>query len=446
MVEFFGVSLRWIGRAGGWKAVRNSLAAVVMIAAVFAFVRPANAQLIEKYYPANVPAYQDWLAGAQDAGPDEGYAPLGVRLGNVIVRPEVTEGLGYDSNLTGTSGGAASALVQSNGAVTLDTDWSRNALDASITVQDTRYLDVPSRSFTNWTASAGGDLVYGQDDIRAGYAHIVSVSLPTDVGTFGLAQPVSNQVDDLRVSDTLGPGPLILVPALVGQLYRFSPLTGGTLPASLGLSNRETITGSITAGYSFAGGHNLVVLASDTGGFYDRSTQAGLPENYNDLSILAGLEYRQSAVWAYRALVGYEMRDAKGRAVAGSHVSAPAAELDVIWSPDRLTSITAQLGQSLQNAPTSAGQGLTEVTALIDINRAVRRNVTLDLKLGFERAAFSGNQETQSSVTAAASLSWNLSRAMSLRWTYDFTKADDSRDAQFRYSRHQILVQASYHL
>jgi hypothetical protein len=290
----------------------------------------ARAQLIGRYFPANIPAYEDWFATVDTSGVGDQQV-TGERVGSFIIQPTFTEGIGYDSDPSGRPSGAGSADLSSSGVVTVTSDWSRNALGAALTVNDVRYFSQPTFDYTTWTASAGGAIDYGDDEIRLGYIHVNSVTLPTDAGTFGLTAPITNQIDDFRVSDTIGPGPLTLVPAVVGDLYRFSAPPGELAGLEQGVSNRNVVTPSITANYQFAGGHNLVVVLSDEYGTYPGGNTGGFTPNYNDVSLLAGIEYRQSALFAYRALVGYEERFLQGNGHAGGTISAPAAELDAIW-------------------------------------------------------------------------------------------------------------------
>jgi len=436
---------------------RKSSGVWVPLAALLAALpnRHAGAQVLDRYFPANIPAYQDWFADLDTSGAGTSYQPLGMRAGNFIISPSISEGIGYDSDPAGIAGGAGSAEIRSSGAVTVNSDWSRNAFNADLSVDDTRYLDQPSRSFTTWTASAGGTIDYGDDQVRLGYAHLDSVSLPTDAGTFGLTAPVTDQVDDLRISDTIGPGPLTLVPALTGQLYRFSSTSGSESLASLGAFNRDVVTPSITAGYQFAGGHNIIVILNDSYVTYGNDTGIGAgigagidrPPNYNDVSMLVGIEYRQSALFVYRALVGYEERFAQGTGkFGGGSISAPAAELDVIWTPTVLTSLTGRLAQSLQDEPTAAGQGVTQTSAQLILDYAFRRNVMLEATAEYARASFPNGGGVQSTISGSAEARWSLTRNLSLSLRYDFTRGDDSAAASQGFTRNQVLLRAKFQL
>jgi len=424
--------------------------------ALLLFVVPpskARAQLIDRYFPANIPAYQDWTANLDTTGVGD-EQPTGVRTGGFVIQPTINESFGYDTNPSGKPSGPGSAVLGSTGSATVSSDWSRNALDAAFTYNDTRDLNLPQLSYTTWSAAAGGAIQYGDDEIRLGYIHVNSVSLPTDTGTFGLTAPVTNAVDDVRLSDTIGPGPLTLEPALVGQLYRFSAMAGtaipaGTIASPLGqlanLSNRDVITPSLTVGYEFAGGHNLILVVNDENVSYPNGSAAAGTPNYNDVSVLVGIEYRQSALFVYRALVGYEDRFLQGNGKAGGSIASPSAELDAIWTPTVLTSITGRISQSLQDEATATGQGLKETSGQLILNYAIRRDVMLGSSVQYQRTSATAGQAAEQTVAAGASASWRISRRLSLSLQYDFTRGDGG-GATSGFTRNQVFLQAIFKL
>jgi hypothetical protein len=408
----------------------------------------AHAQLLDRYYPANVPAYQDW---AQQAAPQENdsiYGPLGVRVGSFVIEPNVTEAIGYDSNPFGIAGGKGSADNNLSGSVAVNSDWARNSINAALSVDRVDYFSYPGQSYTTWAATAGGVVNYGDDVIQAGYSHLNAVTLPTDVGTFGVAQPITDQVDDFRISDTIGPGRVTFVPAIVGEIDRFTSQggQGAQSAAAAGLFDLDTLDTSLTAGYEFSGGHNALVVLSNTLGDYVGGQATLRPANYDDVSAMAGLEYRQSALLLYRALVGYEVRSPIGAGIYNKTIAAPAAELDVIWKPSTLTVVNGTISQSLQNQPTDTTQGLTATTVQIGITQSLRRDLTFDATAGYSQAAFPNTSEVQSIFTASGEVTLSLNRNIAVSLIYDFTHADDNTVAAFRFDRHEVLLQVRLQL
>jgi hypothetical protein len=425
------------------KAARCARALAILF---LALTGQASAQALDRYFPANVPAYQDWIAAASPVQEDGVAQPQGVRLGNVIVRPEAAEQAGYDSNpfLGGAQGGTA--VVNSQASINADTDWTRDALDARISVDDTRFLAFPHRSFTDWTAAFGAKLDYADDRIEFGYAHLNTVTLPTSVAAFGIQSAITDQVDDLRLSDTIGTGRLQLVPQIVGQIYRFDAAPGSGSLAGDGTFNRDAATASLTASFSFAGGHNLLAILSDSAVEYLGGAAGLRPANYNDVSFLAGVEYRQSAIFAYRLLAGYENRAATGRGLVAGTITSPAAELDLIYKPTVLTTLTFTLSRSLQNEPTGLAQGLAEVSAKLAVDHSLSRKVMLRAAAEYVRADFPGNGPTQSSTEVDLSAVWRLARNVTLSAEYHLVhtsggaQTGGGETGSGGFTRHQALL------
>ena len=402
----------------------------------------ASAQLLDRYFPSNVPAYENWAASASGPPVDLGFSPLGIRLGDFLIYPQLAEAAGYATNPYGTVGGAghASALEQTNATITASSDWSRNNLSAYLNVSDTRYLDL-GQSTTNWTASFGSTIDVLQGTLDIGYAHIHAVTLPTSLGAFAQLNPVSNDDDDVKASYLFGTGRISLEPSLQADIYRFGSVGQDAGFQKQDLFNRDALTGSLTANYQFAGGHNLLMILSDSVVDY-QGAAAQRPANYTDLSVLFGIEYRASAVIAYRALVGYEDRNPTNRGVTDETLDAPAAELDVLWKPTALTSVTGKVSQSFENAPTDGGQGISETSVQILLDHSLSRAFEIEGSARYIRGAFPDSGGTEQGVAATMRGDWHLSRHIVLSAEYDFSEESGGNQSTQSYRNNQILLEA----
>jgi hypothetical protein len=71
-----------------------------------------------------VPGYDQSVLGR--ARPE--YAPSGVRVGSFNLLPSLSEGLGYDDNILGSSNGKrGSLLVDTRASLSANSDWSRDS-------------------------------------------------------------------------------------------------------------------------------------------------------------------------------------------------------------------------------------------------------------------------------------------------------------------------------
>jgi len=399
--------------------------------------KTAQAQLLDRYFPANVPAYQDWGASATSSQIDLGYAPLGIRLGSFTINPSVDEAGGYETDPFGTGSGG-SAIEQTNASLTANSNWSRNSLNADVSVSNTHYFK-SGQSITDWTAATGGTVQVADDILRLGYAHVDAVELPTEIGAFAQQHPISDQIDDLRASYTFGPGRLSVEPALQGDIYSFGTFGNIGSADAGGLFDRDAATASLTANYQFAGGHNLLAIVSDSTVQY--AGQSPLrPANYNDLSILLGIEYRSSAVLAYRALVGYEERTPTSRGTTDATLAAPAAELDLIWNPTALTSVTGKISQSFQNGPTDGGQGIAETSLLVAVDHSLSRTLDFHASARLIRASFPEGEGHELGAFATVQGNLHVSRHVVLSAEYDFSEEDGTNQTSLTFRNHEVFL------
>ena len=79
--------------------------------------------------------------------------------------------MGYDSNVLGSGASARQLDIGTPPSLPVGSDWSRNSLVGFLGLDDWRYLDQPHQSRTNWTASFGGTLAVGRDQLTVAAAH-----------------------------------------------------------------------------------------------------------------------------------------------------------------------------------------------------------------------------------------------------------------------------------
>src|SRR5262249_45061671 len=116
------------------KPAGRGLAATAPVAVSILSVlagRAAHAQapsLLERYFPDGVPGYGAEAGVTVPSRLRPEYEPLGVRAGSFIIRPEITESLGYASNPAGLTKARGSGVWETQGALAANSDWGRNSL------------------------------------------------------------------------------------------------------------------------------------------------------------------------------------------------------------------------------------------------------------------------------------------------------------------------------
>ncbi len=420
-----GAALRWLGltlhghpnvtisdrlgRDGPLAAFAAILAAILSVATG---ATPARSQLLDQLINPDIPgiAGEPGVTVTSRQRPD--YDPLGVRFGNVTVRPELRESVGYDDNVNGSSRAQGSALVETDARVAAKYEDSQSTAGARLSVDDVRYLSKSAQSFTNWQAGLGGTYLVGRDTLSLGYDHFNLSQTPRDLDVPQLDQPLAYRLDLLRASYKAVFSRLFVQPGIALAAYSYDNGTVGGKPYLQSSRNRLVATPSVTVGYELSPRRNLVFVVRDAVASYDNRRIFGAKPDFNDLSVLAGIDYDADGIWRFRLLGGYETRDFSSRQY--KTIAAPIAEAAVIWSPTGLTTVTASATRHIQDSADDTTIGFTETALGLRVDHELLRNVLLQAHVRYAVDEYSHNQGTESLVRFGAGATWLLNRNLQL--------------------------------
>jgi hypothetical protein len=455
---------------------RNAALGAVLLAAPLLLPNAAQAQLaqvmgpslLDQFSQEGVPGYaaEPGTTVLSRARPD--YDPLGVRAGDFIIRPEVVESLGYNDNLLGTNTGEKSSFEEDTAAsMGFASDWRRDSLGGAITVDDRRTLGLSQLDRTDWTASLGGTYQIGRDVLTLAAAHLSQHEDPTgiDAQAFNVpgqlySQPIPYTVDDIRIKYAADFGRISLTPDFDYTRFRFSDLKlfgingalvpptidgfAGTVPVSQSYRNRDIYSATITGRYEFAPLRNAVLLVRDTNSDYLSSAATfGPSRSSNSVDVLAGLEYASSAVWRYRVLVGYEIRQFNNSAAYPTH-SAPVAEANIIWQPTGLTTVTFRALRSIEDAADENVAGYDYTSAQLRADHELFRNVLLSGHLVYQNASYLQSNGEQTFYTVGGGVTYLLNRLVHITATYDLTDSNGKGGYGPAYLQNMAMLQ--FHL
>jgi len=403
------------GARTGW----GRLAAGVAIGGLAAY-GGVRAELLSTYFPAGMPGYgtEPGVTVATRERPD--FDPPGVRVGSFLLYPQVNEGPGYDDNVFGSSDGArGSWLVGTHPSLLVRSDWSRNSLAGYVGVNDRRYLDQPRQSYTDWTAALGAAFSVGRDQLTVSVAHLGLHQPRTELDALPSDEPVAYQVDDVRVGYTIALNRFSVTPSLAFSAFRYDATTIHGVPASQAYRDRDVVQGVVTTRYELSPDRHLLLVTRALGTYYVDPQQGTPTRDSTGYQVLVGLQDDADAVWRYRVLVGWEMRAFRASQY-GTH-QAPIAEGALIWSPSGMTTITATLTRSMEDAAQETVAGYTYTSARLVMDHEYLSNVLLQASIGVQRADFLQGGGHQTGFSAGAGATWLINRHLRLSATYDFT-------------------------
>ncbi len=406
----------------GWclRAVwvwRLAAAAVVGCVAAYAGVR---AELLSDYFPTGVPGYgtAPGVTVASRERPD--FDPPGVRAGSSVLHPLWEEGLGYDDNVFGSGDNKrGSWMVGTHPSLLVGSDWSRDSLAGYVSVNDRRYLDQPRQSYTNWTASLGGSLSVGRDQLTVSVAHFDLHQPRTELDALPTDEPVAYRVDDARAGYTIALNRLSITPGLAFSTYRYDATTIRGVPTSQAYRDRDVVQGAVTTRYELSPQRNFLLVTRLLGVHYVEPQSGEPTRDSNGYQVLLGFEDDADAVWRYRVLLGWEMR-AFHASQYNTH-QAPIAEGSLIWSPSGMTTITATLTRSIEDAAQEGIAGYTYSRARLVLDHEYLRNVLFQVSASLQRADYIPSGGDATSWSLGGGVTWIINRHLRLSATYDFT-------------------------
>ena len=379
-----------------------------------------RAELLSDYFPEGVPGYglAPGVTVASRARPD--FDPEGVRLGSFMLHPQEEEGFGYDDNVLGSgSGRLGSWLVGSRPSLLVNSDWARDSVAGYFGADDERYLDQPHQGFTNWTASLGGAVAVGRDQLTVAVAHFALHQSRTDLDALPSDEPVGYRVDDVRVHYTIALDRLAIMPGVAFSAYQYDSTTIFGVPASQAYRDRDVLQGDVTARYELSPQRDFLVVTRVVGSHYV-TPQVGMPtRDSTGYQVLAGLGDDSDGMWRYHLLVGWE--DRVFHASQYSAHQAPIAEAAVIWSPSGMTTITGKLTRSIEDAAQEGVVGYTYTSARVVVDHEYLRNVLLQVSAGVQHADYLQGGGDSNSVSLGGGVTWLVNRHIRLAATYDFT-------------------------
>lgn len=404
----------------GWKIA-------VLVAAAGFTASAAAAAWLDTLFPAGVPGYgtAPGVTVASRLHPDT--TPPPIRAGSVALRPGLAQSLGYDSNVLGGPAPRGSWIVATHPSLLLGSDWSRNALGAWLDADDQRDLGLPGQSRTDWTASLGVRIDLGRDLLSLAAAHVASHQDRTALDALPTDRPVPFQVDDLRASYEAAFGRWTLRPELEAASWHYGAASLLGAPASQSYRDRSVLQGGATLRYELAPQRGLVMLVRAIGQDYAHHA-AGQPTlNSTGYQALAGFADDSDAVWRGRLLLGAEHRDFAA-AVFRSH-DAAIAEAELIWMPSGLTTVTARLTRSMEDAAQEGVAGFVATSGRLMVDHELRRDLLLHAGATLQHATFLQGDSRQTSYGLELAATWTLNRQVALSARYALTRQESAATA-----------------
>lgn len=362
-------------------------------------------------------------------GPDiDPYEPLGLRAGPLTWFPEIDVAVGYDSNINSASDPVAVRTLRLAPSLRVESDWVRHRLDAQV-AGELFFTDDARAIERDLDANAALRLdlpVETTVTLRGGYTLTGEAVSDPDAAA---GADGSTDTHDIRLGADLGRQAGLIEATLSADVSRVAfdetPLGGGGTQSN---SDRNRIDGSLTLRLERAQGplvRPFVELEGSMRQFDEGRDRNGFDRDSVGFALRGGLALAEDRPLRGAFAIGVEGERFEDDRL--DDVLALTAEAGLIWDVTALTTVTLDLETSF-DPTTRAGSGVG-VTRLAELGLShdLRRNVELRLGASVEDTQFSGVDADTRTYVGSAGVTWQMSRALALRFdtAYEHEPDDD---------------------
>jgi hypothetical protein len=359
----------------------------------------------------------------RSTGPEEDpYAPLGLRLGSVVLKPALTTGIGYDTNPQRSAGSdrKGSPFSRTDGEVEIQSDWNVHELKGKL---------------------RGGYSAFFRDS---------EASRPDGEGNLDLRLDAARDTRILLESrmklDTQRPGSPDLNAPVIGRplVYQYGGSAGVThdfnrlqmtLRGSVDRSDYQDATltsGAILsqkdrnqtqyglrlrAAYEVTPGFKPFVQGEvDTREFDEAVDSSGYRRSSDGVTGRVGSTFEISRQLTGEVSAGYQNRkydDNRLRNLKGF-----VGDAAILWSPTPLTTVTLRGTSELGDTTIAGSSGTTARRVSLEIAHALRRNLIVTGIASFGRTEYEGQGLREDFSSYGARIEYKLTRTFSVRASF----------------------------
>ena len=344
------------------------------------------------------------------------YAAPGMKLGGILLYPELGAGTVYTSNVGGAASDARSDVgLLLRPSLRFESDWVRHSWTGQATGDFVAFLE--NDDFNSMQADAASKF---RLDIRrttraefdASYVLDQESSADSDVPDTAVGNRTHHVLTaNAAIIHDFGGLEGRAKAGIERQIFEDVELSGGGAEDN---SDRNNYTPSLALRLSYTDPPALkpFVEIAYAPRFHDEKfDRNGLRRNSQGIIASVGLTIDQGPFWLGEVALVYAMRDYEDSALATNDVIGINGNL--IWSPTELTTVVTTLSTGLNESASATSSGTKTWSGRIDVAHELRENVILLGGFGVEFEKFSGGTDT--TLSPNLGIEWQLNP--NLAWT-----------------------------
>lgn len=352
---------------------------------------------------------------------EDAYAPLGLRLGGLTLRPGVTNSIGYDSNPQRVSGPSKGSFFGRHEAdLDIQSDWNVHQLRGRLRGAYSQYYrekeasrpDGEGNLDLKLDASRDTSILlesrFRLDTQRPGSPDLDApvVGRPL-VYTYGGSAGVTHDINRLQLT-------------LRGSVDRYDYedaklISGATLSQQ---DRNQTQYGvRLRAGYELTPGFKPFVQGElDTRHFDQRVDSNGFERSSNGYTARVGSTFEISRQLTGEVSVGYQDRAYEDPRL--KNLRGLVGDAAILWTPTALTTVTLRGTSELGDTTIAGSSGTTARRATLEVAHALRRNLIVTGTAHFGRTLYEGQGLREDYWSLGAKVEYKLTRSVAVRASF----------------------------
>ncbi len=350
------------------------------------------------------------------------YAPLGLRMGTLLVNPSAEAGIGYDTNPERRAGAKkGSAFARAEGGLALRSDWAVHELTADIRGGYNRYFTLPNADRPDGSGRVGLRLDAAKDtafdlELRGR----IDSQTPGSANLTGQAQgrPLIYQYGgSAGVTQRFNRFALSARASVDRTDYADAKLGDG-LTLSQKDRNLTQYGVRLRAGYEVTPG--LVPFAEvllDTRKYDLKADSTGFRRDSDGLQLRAGTSIELTRTLTGEVSAGYGLRRYEDQRL--SDLRAPVVEAVLTWAMSPLTTLKLRGATEFEETTIAGSSGAITRRLSAELSHAFLRNLTATATASYGRSDFQGVARQDDTVRAGLGLEYALTRNLVLRGSFN---------------------------
>ncbi|MCE1238187.1 MAG: outer membrane beta-barrel protein [Hyphomicrobiales bacterium] len=374
------------------------------------------------------PRALDTATAEEAEKPDDAYAPLGLRTGGMIWYPALEASAGRKSNVDSTRGGRASALWTVEPELVGRSDWSRHSLEVTLRGGRSAYPDAADQSQNRWSGEMRGRIDLGdltRADIVAGWSRQRESSSANEASTSGAGTDRETKTASLGVTRDVG----LVALTLRGGYERNGYLANGALAAGAtdpAVQNNDLWTVALRA--TLGPTHTIAPFVEVQGSArrYDAGSVYGHVRDGEGSAIRVGVAADAGPTLRGEIATGWGTERPHDRAL--NEMTGWLVDGNLTWSPSRLVVVKTKVKSTFEPTTNAGSPGALTRAASIDLDWALRRDVTVSFGVGLDGKHYYGIDVDEQTASLSAGLTYKFDRNFQtfLRTRFDRVTASNA--------------------